>query len=959
MNRKLSILLTILLILLSINTSFGQFYTSGSDPARAEWRYIRTEWYDIIYPMEIDSLARRYALILESSRDAVNLPLNAIPKRIPVVLHPYNVMSNGLVSWAPKRMELLTRPQSIGGYSQNWEKQLIIHESRHVSQITKFERGVFRPLSWLIGEQAQGLGIGLFINKWAIEGDAVVSETELSFSGRGRDPLHLVYYKAAFLEGDIRNYQHWAFGSFAHYTPDEYSLGYLLNSSIRFRTGKYNFMGELTESVVDNFYSFKNSTKSYRKSTGKTINENLKETVKLMVDHWKISDSLRSPFTVVDSITKKKREYTSYRSAIVISKDSIFAVKNDLDETNRLVMINGPEGDNTLTFLGILSSEPFYFKGKIYWTEQIPSLRWEQESFSDLIEYDLKTDKTRRLTHKLSVYNPSFSSSGQSIIAAEYPVAGSSNLVFIDIESGLIFKRFRAPQNGQIKESIQIGETIYATVITEKGLGIYKIDPAKGVWERVVAEQHQNISRLSNYKGKLLFESDLEGVNELFHFDPEIKILRRLTNSRLAAVSPYYFPEDDVLYYSDFTKKGFGIVAVPSDSLEWSISDFSRPHRYFLAEELSNQAGFRIDTVSFEGVKNYASRPYSTGDHVFHIHSWTPFYFDIDNLKNISYDNFYDIASLGATVYSQNALGTATSMFGYSYHNGFNTAHAKFRYSGLYPVIDIKTDLNDRDRQKIRLVSDDPFHPVMQADTITGSPLLNFSLLVYLPLNLSKGGWVRGLIPRFAWQYSNDSYYSINRREYSDYQHINFGIQYYQMLRMKKRNIFPKWGYGINFQINSMPFSRENFGSTIYLNGYSYLPGFLNNQGLKISATFQRQIYNGKRYLMKNIAPSPRGYDTHYSITYASVFTDYAIPVNLGNLTLSSVLYLKRLQLIPFFDWAFSHGMDRNRHMISGGADLLFDFNALNISVPLSAGVRYIRTAENKNFVQFLFQAPL
>ena len=959
MNRKLTILVSFLLILLSVNTSFAQYYSSGSDPARAEWRYIKTEWYDIIYPREVDSLARRYALILESSRDAVNLPLRAKPRRIPVVLHPYSVMSNGLVSWAPKRAEFITRPPSIGGYSQNWEKQLVIHESRHIAQMTKFERGVFKPLSWLIGEQAQGIGAGIFINKWALEGDAVVSETELSFSGRGRDPLHLVYYKAAFLEGDYRNYPQWAFGSYKKYTPDEYSLGYLMNSSIRFRTSKYDFMGELTESLVNNFYNPRNASISYRKATGEKIVGNLEETTRLMVRHWRTEDSLRAPFTGLKEITGKKGEYISYRSAIILSRDTIFAVKSDLNETNRLVIISSSGEEETISFLGILSSELSYCNGKIYWTEQIPALRWEQESFSDLIEYDVKKGKIRRLTNGLSVFNPVVSASGQTIIAAEYPVTGSSNLVLIDIENGNIIKRFRAPHNGQIKESVPIGQVIYSTVITENGLGIFKIEPDKGVWEREVDEQHQNITRLSRFKESLLFESDMEGVNELFEYDPQIKILRRLTNSPLAAISPFYFATEDALYYSNFSKTGFGLVSVPADSLEWKFAYFSKPHRYSLADEISNQANFNIDTISFAGVDKFASRPYQKGDHLFRIHSWMPVYFNIDNLKNVSYDNFYELVSPGATVYSQNSLGTATSMLGYSYHNGFHTGHAKFTYSGLYPVFEIEADYNDRFRQKIRLISEDPFHPIMVADTIVGSPVFNASVLVYLPFNLNRGGWVRGIIPRLAWRYSTDSYYSLEKRKYLDYQHYVLGIQYYQMLRMTKRNIFPKWGYGVNVQYNSMPFSGENFGSTFYANIYSYVPGLLKNQGLKISAAFQRQIYNGKKYLMKNIAPSPRGYDTHFSITYASVFTDYAIPVNLGNATLSWLLYLKRVQIIPFFDWAYSHGMDRNRHMISGGSDILVDFNIFNISLPLTAGVRYIRTGENRNIFQFLFQTPL
>lgn len=159
-----------------------------------------------------------------------------------------------------------------------------------------------------------------------------------------------------------------------------------------------------------------------------------------MVRHWKTEDSLRAPFTGVKEITGKKSEYISYRSAIILSRDTIFAVKSDLNETNRLVIINNSGEEETISFLGILSSELSYCNGKIYWTEQIPALRWEQESFSDLIEYDIKKGKIRRLTNGLSVYNPVVSASGQTIIAAEYPVTGSSNLVLIDMENGNIIK---------------------------------------------------------------------------------------------------------------------------------------------------------------------------------------------------------------------------------------------------------------------------------------------------------------------------------------------------------------------------------------------------------------------------------------------------------------------------------------------------------------------------------------
>ena len=175
-------------LLFSAQRSFAQFYNIGNDPAGKSWREIDMGSFRIIYPHEIDSIAQRYAYLMSSAISHVPKELRADIKPFPVILHPYTTMSNGVVVWAPKRMELMTRPLAFRGYSQNWEKQLVLHETRHVAQMTKFGEGVFRPLSWLFGEQIVGLAVGLYIDKWALEGDAVVSETEFSRSGRGRDP---------------------------------------------------------------------------------------------------------------------------------------------------------------------------------------------------------------------------------------------------------------------------------------------------------------------------------------------------------------------------------------------------------------------------------------------------------------------------------------------------------------------------------------------------------------------------------------------------------------------------------------------------------------------------------------------------------------------------------------------------------------------------------------------------
>ena len=60
----------------------AQFFTLGSDPGTAVWRIIKTDHYSLIYPKEIDSLARIYLYEMERIRDKVNEPMMTNPERM-------------------------------------------------------------------------------------------------------------------------------------------------------------------------------------------------------------------------------------------------------------------------------------------------------------------------------------------------------------------------------------------------------------------------------------------------------------------------------------------------------------------------------------------------------------------------------------------------------------------------------------------------------------------------------------------------------------------------------------------------------------------------------------------------------------------------------------------------------------------------------------------------------------
>ena len=172
----------------------AQFYVTGDDPGRLKWNYIDTDSYRIIYPSESDSLAHVYARKLEKFKVPVSRSSGYITgegdgKLMPVVLHTYNG-SNGSVAWAPKRMDFFTLPNAYDVEPLPWSTMLSVHESRHVTQMQFGMTNVQKPFNYVFGEMWNILVSILYPNMYFIEGDAVIAETALTKSGRGRTADH-------------------------------------------------------------------------------------------------------------------------------------------------------------------------------------------------------------------------------------------------------------------------------------------------------------------------------------------------------------------------------------------------------------------------------------------------------------------------------------------------------------------------------------------------------------------------------------------------------------------------------------------------------------------------------------------------------------------------------------------------------------------------------------------------
>ena len=218
--KRIVLLLSLLIVCTGVQ---AQFSLTGSDPSKVRWMQMSSPEFRIIYPEGEDSLARVYGTWLEKARIGVSRSSGLLAgennkRRMPVVLHSFNTIPNASVAWAPRRMDFFTAPDAYSPTPVPWEKLLAIHEGRHVSQMNAGVAGRNKVFKYLTGELFAGAFAGLYPGPTLLEGDAVVTETALTSSGRGRQASFLSYMMPAFESGDWRDYWKWSFGSILRIT---------------------------------------------------------------------------------------------------------------------------------------------------------------------------------------------------------------------------------------------------------------------------------------------------------------------------------------------------------------------------------------------------------------------------------------------------------------------------------------------------------------------------------------------------------------------------------------------------------------------------------------------------------------------------------------------------------------------------------------------------------------------
>ena len=975
----------IILLLLPLTVS-AQFYVTGDDPGKLKWNYIDTESYRVIYPQGADSLARVYGRKLEKYKIPVSRTSGYVTgegdgKIMPVVIHAYND-ANGSVAWAPKRMDLFTVPSAYNPEPMPWSTMLSVHESRHVTQMQFGLTERQKPGKWFLGEGWNIVTFLLYPGSANTEGDAVIAETALTPSGRGRTADFLNYYWVAFDQGDFRGWFKWRYMSQLRYSPTYYALGYMTMGGFRYLYDRPYFMSEALHMVAAHPGKIGCLYDVSKDVTGLKWEGMWQHVSHSMYDIWKSDAEKRAPYIPSQRVLPQSERYTDYKDLFFVGP-RLHAVKEGHVHPTSVVKIE--EGcEKYVSSYATAASAPRWdpVLDRIYWSETVSDERWTLKSDSK-IRYMSPYGGRKTLRNEEMLHNPV--SNGKTTATVRYHNDGHSSISIIDNIDGKTLVSIPAPDSLQLVEAAHIGSQLYVTAISENGYGIYTVE--NGTWHQVLAPQPVMIKDFKAYGNELMFTCDRTGVNELYHFNPGTGELRQKTSTRYGSSDFEYSPDGSQLYYCSQTLMGKHIFRTPVDLLLNRKVSFDSLYRYPIAEKIKEQEteaareqGYEAAvTVKEEDVILSEPKRYRKVPHMFNLHTWFPAYVSVDNImNNMSFDPLWQTLSLGVSGVMQNHLSTATGEAGYSAHKDpYNpgkwrhSGHFKFTYSGLYPILQFSFDINDRGARQYSTYADaSDGYVYMVNSRALEMPYIQGKASMYVPFNFSSSGWRKGIIPKLSYTITNDIFdtgtlfmdrtypstvigengsfagYKSGKKRIMQY--LGGSVRGYVMRNTANSQVYPRWGIGAEMGVSGGLESHKVFSPMGYAYCYGYVPGIIRTQGIKLTAMLQTKLSKDAPFGQQTVGFLPRGMNSipslgsYLSIRNRNLFkltADYAVPVYIGDITIGgNWLAIKRLVVYPHFDYTFAGNMG----LWSAGLDLTADLHAIvTLEWPCSVGLTF------------------
>lgn len=873
----------------------AQYYNTGQAPASQRWSMLGSDSLRMVFPVGFEGQARRTLFYMEQAAPSIAHGYPLPPLRTPVVFWTENFYSNGLSILAPRRIEMVGIP-AIDTYSEVWLKQLATHEYRHMVQYGNLNRSTVRVFSWLFGQQAPLVATGL-LPFWFIEGDAVMAETQFSTFGRALQPSFTLHYRAVgeeILRG--KNPDKWFCGSYRDYVPSHYELGYQLVAHADRTYDEYLGTG-LTRYTSDYPFLIFTTQLALRKYYGTSTRRLFRAAFTELNTLWKTLPTENSPRVV----SPPTQVYTVYSDPLYVTDSVLLALKEDLDRPSRFVTIDLRDGSERMVcHTGAVSSRPNYRDGRVAWTEYRQNGIWGQQVASRLCVMELATGRSRQLAAE-----------GDGVL---YPVLlPDGEMAYVRYHTdGYYAIEYLAGERGRREYVFPTGVSIHGLAwddwsdrfyfigLGDDGMWIGEVDFGEASARRcdVTTPAYVTIGDLTAGDGMLYFHSIASGKDEVHTIDLMSEGEYRMSESRYGSFAPSPSPTGEFVAVTTYERDGYKVALQEVEYREevpWSAvprNVVNLPLRLWGLPPVDDM--LFTDREQARSRERYPARRYRKGTHLFNLHSWAPLYYAPDELMA---DRSLD-ARIGATLISQNLLGSMESSLGYGWTpGGYSVVRGHVGYYGWTPKIEVTALWSDRPHTVIDLRSPgEQGYPAWSKGSST-----QVSTRVYVPWLLSSGYRIRSLVPQIQYTFDNAEYVSpyTGRSERSS---ILLGtLQYSEYVRSTRRDLQPRWGYTVRANVAGNPFSRC-YTTAWSLYGRAYLPGLFLHHGVTVQAAWQQAVGSG--LLFRAIDLQSRMRESLYPTDCFAAAVNYRLPVAYPDWGLSGVFFLKRIALDLEFDYA-------------------------------------------------------
>jgi hypothetical protein len=908
----------ILLVLLACSANGeAQYFSTGSDPGSLKWSHTVVGKFNLVFPKNETRLAHQFSNILSDISGPVTASMKADIRSIPLIMHPYTCFSNGSSILAPRRIELYPK-QPIALETNDFLSQLAIHEVRHFAQMDMLNNGFTRAAGLILGEQAQSVVLGLYVPKWLLEGDAVLTETLLSYGGRGRIATFIQPLRSRLIDHKDLSWDRVVFGSYRETLPNEYLMGYFLTARGRMMTDPMLWSDALKK-IGRNPFNVRGLSGITRPNTGYRFSKLYVETMQWLRDYW------TDPALTVEApeglfvLAGDTLEYSNYYRPQKMNDGQVVCLKRSMSDLPAFVSIDSMRNERRITRPGNIEDAGFsYCDGKLIWAEMIQDPRWENRGWSDIFLYNLPDGSKTRLTRRQRYFSPVFSPAGDRIGVISEEVDGTSFLRILDATDGHVLKSIQAQENDHFSYICwgNAPEELFAITTGREGRKLIRADLSRMVGETILVAGMIDIACPAIQGDRIYFTGPAGATQGLFSIDRKSRKIR-LVFAHPHGINYLNFNGQD-LFLSAYSSSGYRPARISTTNLTGKpvtrVEPLNEP-----VTSIIQRAENEFPVVYSDTSRTFQVEPYRKVAHLLRLHSWSPIFLNPDKY----------MLSPGVVLMSQNDLSTLTCWGGYQWNKTdlSNNLLASVRYTGFYPSLEMNISRKYR-------------NPAVSADS-AGRHVFRFPSAYWqflhfgatVPLDFSSGAWNRRMEPGLFFEKASDL---LHRHDVINESAWMAGISFSasSLRKTSYRDLFPKWGMSMNFSYFKA-FNTLHSGNNLAGRITAYLPGFLPNSSLRIlnSAyilTFD-QFYN-------SVQDFPRGQVVLNPRNRYNLKVDYAFPILYPDYHLSWLIYVNRIKADLFFDAGSS--LDVVDWFMSTGLDLTFDYRLVRSGIRLESGIR-------------------